>query len=167
MPGSHLDLTLDFTSDYDYDFYERDRNAPPICGHLSYKTWNYGLYPPPPQHTITTTLTRPSPGSPVVDFTHSTANTLWQRQPSHHHNTVWTPAEDYIYTVKALPSIGEGTSMPKVKWNNNGYGKVLIVHHTHLFQAISVRSNYRNVHYYILIIIITLNSYIHFYRISD
>ncbi len=42
MPGMNLDLTLDFTSDVDYDFYTRDRNAPAACGHLSYKTWNYG-----------------------------------------------------------------------------------------------------------------------------
>lgn len=41
MPGMNLDLTLDFTSDTDYDFYTRDRNAPAACGLLSYKSWNY------------------------------------------------------------------------------------------------------------------------------
>ncbi|XP_065206195.1 uncharacterized protein LOC135835727 isoform X2 [Planococcus citri] len=42
MPGMNLDLTLDFISDRDYDFYSRDRNAPATCGQLTYATWNYG-----------------------------------------------------------------------------------------------------------------------------
>lgn len=46
MPGMNLDLTLDFVSDVDYDFYSRDRNAPPACGYISYKTWNYAGYSP-------------------------------------------------------------------------------------------------------------------------
>lgn len=30
-----MDLTIDFDSDLDYDFFERDRNAPPGCEHWS------------------------------------------------------------------------------------------------------------------------------------
>lgn len=43
IPGGNLDLTLDFTSDVEYDFFTRDRNAPASCGHLSDQTWNYGF----------------------------------------------------------------------------------------------------------------------------
>lgn len=40
VPSEHLDATLDFNADRDYDFFERDRNAPKSCS----RPWS-GLRP--------------------------------------------------------------------------------------------------------------------------
>lgn len=88
MPGMNLDLTLDFTSDRDYDFYSRDRNAPAACGHLTYKTWNYGY----------------------DRRTKVGADGWWQKPRDH-----WLP--DDVYAVRIQPRVDPQDAF-KPKWNS-------------------------------------------------
>lgn len=109
MPGMNLDLTLDFTSDVDYDFYTRDRNAPAACGYLSYQTWNHELNRPTYVNGGGDWWQRPTPVPPLIG------------------NGLGVPVD---HAVSLQPPVAPPTPLPldydeiyRNKWNSHAYGK--------------------------------------------
>ncbi|XP_026686892.1 LOW QUALITY PROTEIN: uncharacterized protein LOC113471719 [Diaphorina citri] len=95
IPVERLDLTIDFDSDLDYDFFERDRNAPPGCEHWS--GMGYGV------------------SVPTLGYT---PNTYQPASKSHH--DLWHN-KDPSYPTKSPPTYSGGGGGG---WNNYNYNQI-------------------------------------------